>query len=217
MTSGPASRLLLAFCALADGWFNAGPSPNPRKVDCQVHGGRFDAAELEEWSVNAPAVRAACLAIASAEDGAADAGEFDFRLAAVAVACDIPGEESRDEGGRRMAGRIAFELAREQVADGRDLWADAIFSAGELARGRGDDIGPPRQIRAASLYSRKLDRGNMALWAVTWTQRFRVEPGDFALPLPTAAGIPATVLAGYEPDIGAGHEGDYEIAAGEGA
>lgn len=209
--TGPATRLLDGVCALAQAWL----ANEPRTVDIATHGGTFSAEEIARWSVKAPAVRIACLAIASAsEDGLGTVG-MDFRLAAVVAARDVPGRPAGRSGeGRRMADRLVFELARGQVADdGRSLWARAVFSAAELdgsAESRGCDIGEPREIRAANLYSAKIDRGNLSLWAVTWKQEFQARPADFSIPLPDPVGIPATVLSGRAPDIGAGHEDDYE-------
>ena len=213
MTSGPAARLLAAFASLAGAWLAAD------KARCEIYGGRFDAAELERVSLKAPAARAGCLAIASAqEDGGATL--FDFRLAAIVIGR----RESRDEpaGGQaaRLAARLAFELAREQAGpDGSDLWALACFSAEEIRAGRGSrDLGEPREVRAANLYSRKLDQEGIALWAVTWTQQFRAVASDFDLPLPEPAGIPDTALSGFAPDIGAAHAGDYgTVVAPEGS
>ncbi len=116
MTSGPAARLLAGFTSLAAAWLAAD------KARCEIYGGRFDAPELERVSLKAPAVRAGCLAIASAQEDGDGAVLFDFRLAAIVIGR----RESRDEpaGGQaaRLAARLAFELAREQAGpDGSEL------------------------------------------------------------------------------------------------
>lgn len=213
MTSGPAARLLAAFASLAGAWLAAD------KARCEIYGGRFDAGELERVSLKAPAAMAGCLAIASAREDGDGATLFDFRLAAVVAGR----RQSRGEpaGGQaaRLAARLAFELAREQAApDGSDLWALACFSAEEIRAGRGSrDLGEPREVAAANLYSRKLDQDGVALWAVTWMQKFRAIASDFDLPLPEPAGIPDTALSGFAPDIGAAHAGDYgTVVAPEG-
>ena len=211
MTSGPATRLLAAFCALAETWFRA----EPRKVDCAPHGGRFDATELGRFRLAAPAVRPACLAVASAKADGDGSVLLDYRVAAVAIARGGRGEQ-RGEQARRLADRIAFELAREQKGeDSRRLWPQATFSATELdpaagGSARWGDIGEPREVRAANLYSAQLDGKGVALWAVTWLQQFRAAPQDFDLPLPDPAGIPETVLSARAPETGRGHEGAYE-------
>lgn len=215
VTSGPAARLLSAFCTLAAAWLAAD------KVGCEIYGGRFDRAELERESFNAPAVRAGCLAVASAKPGTDGAVDFDFRLAAAVAGKRTAKGEPGGAQAARLAARIAFELNRRQQAreGGRRklLWPRACFSAAELdpayADGpRGEDIGSPREIQAANLYSAKLDRDGIALWAVSWMQEFRARPEDFAIELPEPAGIPAEVLTGFAPDIGPGNEGDYERA-----
>ena len=217
MTSGPATRLLDAFCALAEAWL----AQEPRPVDCGPHGGRFNAEELARFSLGAPAIRAACLGIASAKADTGDAALLEFRLAAVAISDDVPGED-RAAMARRLADRIAFELAREQKdPDGRRLWPQATFSAAELAKGhpggaRWGDVSDPLDIRAANLHSGPLDGKGFAIWAVTWLQQFRAAPPDFDLPLPKPAGIPETVKSGYAPDIGGEHRDKYETVVPEG-
>ena len=219
MTSGPATRLLAAFCAMAGEWFR----DEPRKVDCAPHGGRFDATELGRFRLAAPAVRASCLAVASASADGDGSVLLDYRVAAVAIARGGRGEK-RGEQARRLADRVAFELAREQKGEGGlRLWPQAAFSATELAPAvaggpRWGDIGEPREIRAANLYSAQLDGKGVALWAVTWLQQFRARPEDFALPGIEEGAIPETVKSGFAPDIGTGHEGDYgQVAPEEGA
>ena len=214
MTSGPATRLLNAFCALAGQWLLSD------NADCEPHGGRFAPEELGRFDVRLPSVRAAILAIASARDDG-DAALLDFRLAAVVIADRDSLEEAGGAQARRLADRVAFELAREQRGDdGRFLWPRAAFSAAELDLAgeshRWEDIGDPREIRAANLYSGEIDGDGIAIWAVTWLQEFRARPGDFDLPLPEPAGIPDTVRTGRAPDIGPGREGDYETVVPEG-
>ena len=222
MTSGPATRLLNAFRALATQWLLSD------KAGCELHGGRFDAAELKRFQVAAPAVRAGCLALASARDDGGGAALLDFRLAAVVIGRRTAKGEPSGAQARRLASRVAFELAREQRAGegfpwpGRRAWPQAAFSPAELDPARTDSprwdgIGDPREIRAASLYDGKLDSKGLALWAVTWMQQFRARPEDFDLPLPDPAWTPDTVLSGFAPDIGRGHEGDYGQVHPEGA
>ena len=222
MTSGPATRLLAAFCALAEGWFR----DEPRKVDCASHGGRFDTGELGRFRLAAPAIRAACLGIASAREDGEGSATLDFRLAAVAVAAGRNASR-RGEQARRLAERIAFELGRDQqseTADGRRAaWPLSVFGAAALedeypGGPRGCDIGDPREIRAANLYSGKLDGKGIALWAVTWLQQLRARPEDFALPALAEGEIPETVKSGFAPEVGTGHESDYgQVAPQEAA
>ena len=208
--SHPARRLLGAFCSLAGDLWLAGD-----RADCQPYLGRFAPEELAEVSVSAPAVRASCLAFA-AESDAGGAVLYDFRLAAVVIGRRTAAGEPDGAQAARLAGRLGFELGRGQEGpDGRDPWAPACFSAEELDPGRTDsprwgDIGEPREIRAANLYDPKLRDKRVALWAVTWAQRFRALPSDFALELPVPAGIPAAVLSARAPEIGSAHKAGYE-------
>lgn len=212
VTSGPAARLLGAFCALATAWLAAD------KVRCEIYGGRFDRAELERQSFNPPALYAGCLAIASARPGTDGAVEFDFRLAAVVAGQRTAKGEPAGAQAARLATRVAFELNRPQEAEiegvRKLLWPRACFSAAELDPARtliprGLDIGDPREASGANAYSGQLDGKGIALWAVTWMQEFRARPEDFDFELPAPAGIPAEVLTGFVPDIGPGNEGEY--------
>lgn len=200
--SSPSTRLLAAFCLLAETWL-AGDKP-----DCALHGGRFDLEELGRFRVRPPAVRAALLALAEAKADTEDAVLLDCRLAAVAICADTRAE-SRADAARRLADRIVFELARPQG------WAGACFSQAELDRRespRGLDVSEPRRIQSASMYSPELDGKGMALRAVTWTQQFRARPEDFDAEAPVPAAFPGRVLSGRAPDIGPG--ADYETVVG---
>lgn len=208
MTSGPAARLLAGFASLAGAWLAAD------KVRCEIYGGRFDAAELERVSLSAPAVRAACLAIASVEDRGDEAVEFDFQLAAVAISRRTSEGEPSGGMAARLAARVAFELAQAQD------WPGAVFSAAELDPGatqcpRGRHVGDPRQIQAANMYRPGIDKAGFSLWAVTWRQQFMVLASDFDLPASEPPALPETVLAGTDPEIGREHEEAYEQVAPE--
>lgn len=203
VTAGPSYRLLAGFRSLATAWL-AGD-----RAAVEIHGGRFDGEELLRFRGSAPFVRAGCLAVASAKEDGGGAVLLDLRLAAAVTGRRTAKGEPSGAQARRMAERLCFELGRFQA------WPRACFSEAELDPARTDlprgrDVGDPRGIRAANLYSGKIDAKGVALWAVTWTQQFRAIATDFALPLPAPAGIPDTVLSGRAPDIGSGHEGDYE-------
>ena len=215
MTAGPAARLLEAFRLLSEAWLGAD------KARCEIHGGRFAPQELEHVQVNAPVLRAGCLAVASAEADGYGAVKFDFRLAAIVIGRRTAKDEPSGAQARRLAARLCFELAREQAGEnGRFLWPQAAFSTEELdpatGRGRWGHIADPREIRAANLYSGQIDKKGVAIWAVTWMQEFHAIPSDFDLPLPEPAGIPATVKAGHVPEIGPGNEEDYETVVPQG-
>ena len=211
MTAGPATRLLNAFCLLAADWFG------DETIDCAVHDGRFEAAELERFGARPPAARVASLGVASASSDGDGAARIDFRIAAVAIGWDAGGE-SRGEMARRIADRLAFELARPQQ------WARAVFNPDGLDRtdpnnplsrdwpggSRGPDLSCPREIRAANFYTSDSDKDGFGIWAVTWLQQFRVRLEDFTFEAPEVPALPDTVLAGTEPNVGTGHEGDYE-------
>ncbi len=219
MTSGPSSRLLAGFGSLADGWLNAGPGRNPQQVDFRTHPGRFEPAELDQLKVRPPSLRGSCLAIVAATDDG-DAVLLNLRLAA-AVFADDSREETAGAQARRLADRIGFELARPQP------WAHRVFNPGGLEPGdqknplsprwpggpRGGDVSAPRDIRAGNLHNLKLGRNSVAAWAVTWLQQFRAREEDFDFPVPEIPPLPETVLAGFEPNIGTGHQDDYDTLA----
>ena len=208
--AAPARRLLAGFCMLAGGLWLASD-----KVRCEIHGGRFEPPELDRFPASAPALFAGCLAagdIAAAGDGAV---RLDFRLAAVTIGRRTAEGEPDGAQAARIGSRIAFELARRQQAGGKLLWPRACFSQKELLPPpdgflRGNDIGEPREIRAANLYSPAADGKGFSFWAVTWMQEFRARPGDFEIDLPAPAGISAELFSARAPRIGIPHRDDYD-------
>ena len=225
IAAGPAKLLLDAFCLLAEG--DSGSPPAGREavpgwfagerypVDCARHPGRFDAPEIRNWKLQPPSIRAASLGVAGAREHADGGVILSLRLAAAVVSDESPLEKWGDRG-RRLAERVCFELARPQEDSGRqDLWPLLAFGAdalgGDYPGGpRGCDIGSPREIRAASVYDKG---GKISIWAVTWLQEFLARPEDFALPAIEAGEIPETVKSGFAPEVGTGHESDYEQVA----
>ena len=208
--AAPARRLLAAFCMLAGELWLADD-----KVRCEIHGGRFEPAELDRFPANPPALFAGCLAADDIADVGGGAVRLDFRLAAVVIGRRTAEGEPDGAQAARIGSRVAFELARRQEAGGKLLWPRACFSAAELdpARGescRGKDIGEPRHIRAANLYSPARDGKGFPFWAVTWMQEFRARPEDFAIDLPEPDGIPAEVLTARAPEIGIPHRDGYD-------
>ena len=211
MTAGPADRLLAAVCSVIAGGFGAG------ELDCAVHDGRFENKELSRFEVTPPAVRVASLGVAStSNDG--QAATIDYRLVAAAIGWDEGGER-RGEMARRIADRVAFELA------GPRNWARAVFNPDGLDRddphnplsndwpggSRGSDVSCPREIRAANLYeSDDDDKDSVVIWAVTWLQKFRAREEDFDFDPPSPAGIPDEVLSARAPQIGAPHRDAYD-------
>ena len=208
--AAPARRLLAGFCMLAgELWLAAD------KARCEIHGGRFEPPELDRFPSTAPALRAGCLAADRIADDGGGAVRLDFRLAAVAIGQRTAEGEPDGAQGARIAARVAFELARRQEGGGKLLWPRACFSAAELDPAiaefpRGRDIGEPREIRAANLYSPRPDAKGFAFWAVTWLQEFRARPEDFDIELPAPAGIPAELLSARAPEIGIPHRDDYD-------
>ncbi|MDE0109903.1 MAG: hypothetical protein OXN96_19025 [Bryobacterales bacterium] len=209
--AAPARRLLAAFCMLASDLWLASD-----KVRCEIHGGRFEPHELDRFPSTAPALRAGCLAADRIADDGGGAVRLDFRLAAVAIGRRTAEGEPDGAQAARIGSRVAFELARRQEGeDGVLLWPQACFSAAELdpavaGFSRGNDIGEPREIRAANLYSPRPDGKGFAFWAVTWMQEFRARSGDFDIELPEPAGIPAELLSARAPEIGIPHRDDYD-------
>ena len=228
IAAGPAQLLLDAFCRLAEGesgdpppgrdaapgWFAGERYP----VDCKRHPGRFDPAEIKTWTIQPPAIRVTSLGVASAREGTDSTAVLSLRLAAAVISNESPLERYGDRA-RRLAERICFELSRPQEIGtpegGRDAWPLLSLPAAALDEGypggsRWCDIGDPSEIRAASVYDAVAKAGKVAIWAVTWLQGFRARPEDFSLPAIAVPAIPETVKSGLAPDIGTGHEGDYE-------
>ena len=150
---------MTAFLALRQAVVDAVEPAIPAVTTCKAHGGRFQPGEVKRIAVRAPAV---LVALVSASEAKPVAGgvctELDF--GAFVVTRDRPGSQ------RDAEGIVISQALLALVASNR--W------------GREDTENPTR-IRARNLYSSKVDKQGIAIWAVTWRQAIehgRLDPAE---------------------------------------
>lgn len=133
----------------------------PTLNSCEAHGGRFGLQDLKHYAKRAPAI----------------------------VVTNLGGTNTRREGGTKVSDRqwAAFVITKGTSQERRD--AQALVLVQELLKllpdqsGRwGDDNAHiPENIDDDNLFSVELDKQGIALWAVTWTQGYDIEPSTSGL------------------------------------
>lgn len=172
------NALLDAVCVRVRDWL-------PDLKECSVHDGRFTADEVRRWAIRTPAVRLACLGLASVGDSGDERSEPVLQLAAMVVTRDGAGMP-RGKSARNLVDCLVSRVPRER-------WGLT-------------GVGPAGNLRADNLYSGKIDKFGVALWAVLWRQTLRLpEAGDSEDCPP----VPTELYLGESPEIGTGHESDY--------
>ena len=172
----------------------------PELKTCEVHNGRFDKGELMRHALRAPAVLVSCLGTASVEDRGDEGVNAQKLWAAFIVTRDLPGLP-RGEGARNLADALELLIMRGIVEE------DPITKEQRLANRWGlKGVGPAEQLRSQNLYGGDIDKQGAALWVVSWRQSLRIRPLSRTEDCP----IPSQVYLGQAPEIGAGHEADYE-------
>lgn len=173
--------------ALATAAVNHLAASLPEGVSCELYAGEFSDGEVSRASVRAPAVLVACLSVRRKD--LVETEEYDFvcHLAAYCM--------TRHHGGRGERFLAATGLAELVAAhlEGRR------FGLTGLA--------PARVTAMDNLYAKALDRASVALMAVTWQQVIRMGEDVFA----ETGEVLDRVYAGWAPDIGTGHEHQYEL------
>lgn len=70
-------------------------------------------------------------------------------------------------------------------------------------------LGQVSDVAAHSLITTEIQKGGVALWAVTWRQEVAFTG------VPDPEDVPLRLYVGIAPEIGAAHEDDYELIGGE--
>lgn len=114
---------------------------------CETHAGRFDLGELKRIALKSPAVLVSILGFGNAKDVG---GELLTPL--------------------QMS---AFVVTRDQPSIARDSSVLAIVKAVSIRISENDwglNAQRPQAIKGQNLYSGKIDKKGVALWAITWRQ-----------------------------------------------
>ena len=172
----------------------------PDLKTCTVHDGRFDRDGLKRFSLQTPAILVSCLGSASVTDRGDGGINADRLWAAFVLTRPAPGLP-RGEGARNLVD--ALELLILRGVERTDEKTGEIRSSNRWGL---KGVGPAEQVRSQNLYGGTIDSKGVALWTVTWRQALRIRPLSEEEDCP----IPSEVYLGQAPEIGAGHEADYE-------
>lgn len=130
--------------------------PAPVKVD--AHGGRFDGGELKRVSMHPPGVYVAVLGF----EQLGQTDSYQLALAAYLITADRPGSDRGEEA-------LLLANTLQAAVKGND-W------------GHDQAEGVPERISGRNLYGASIDRHGIAMWALSWRQRFELfddeDPGQ---------------------------------------
>jgi len=160
--------------------------------EIDLHDGRFNLEEAQQFLSVAPALRIATLG--ATKVAAVGNGQYDPAWdVAVFITTKDEGHTSKLLSALDMAEKIA-ELAAE------NNWGVA-------------NAHPATQLKVTNLYSGPVADAGLALWAVHWKQPVRIGTDMWA----EEGTVPDKVYAGHEPKTGAAHKDDYVQVTGEGS
>ena len=155
---------------------------------CELHGGRFDRAELKRIAGRTPAIYIAALGHSRSDDPGTGERDIDLSLAAFVVTADRRGLP-------RIEGAINLVESLLTLIPGNRWGQSGVFGAAQAA--------------SNNFYSGDIDKQGVALWGVSWRQTLRLGQSAW-----DATGtLPTQVYLGLEPKIGLGHEKDYSRAS----
>jgi len=117
----------------------------------EAHGGRFDAGEIRRVSAKAPAAFIAVLNFRQLNNH----GSHMVTLGAFVTARDLPGNLRTKQAGALVSALATFIS--------RNRW------------GLDDAEDIPQGISGRNLYGSNVDSKGVALWAITWQQRFELD------------------------------------------
>jgi hypothetical protein len=160
----------------------------PDLQDCRGVAGRYNLEELKRDTILAPAVLISLLGARQDIDWTGPENGFLLSMA-------------------------AFVVTRDRLGLRRDAAALNICQAlmaliPNMAWGM-DALGPARRVRADSLITVATRSSGASLWAVTWDQ-----PAIVAFTEPAAQPLDPRLYLGLAPEIGFGHEDDYQQVGG---
>lgn len=160
----------------------------PELRECKGISGRFDLARLAKDTVKAPAVLVSQLGAKQGKTLYGNLPTFDLSMAAFIITNDRKGLH-RDTAAANIA-QALLKLIPE------NHWGL-------------EDLGQARDVREQSLVTAKTRGAAASLRAITW-----VQPATFTL-VPVLEPVAIELYFGQSPNIGPGHEGDYEQIGGQ--
>lgn len=144
---------------------------------CELHGGRFDLAELKRIAGRAPAIYLSVLGNPGLDDPGTGERDVALSLAAFVVTTDRRGLP------RFEAAINLVESLLTHIPDNR--WGqEGTFGA--------------QQVTSRNFYNGSIDKHGVALWGVTWKQPLRLGESIWN----TEGALPTTVYLSLEPNRG---------------
>jgi hypothetical protein len=125
----------------------------PELRRCEVHGGRFDIAELKRIATQTPAVFVALLGTPEVKAPGTDETDIELTIALYVVTSD----------------KVSLPRVESVINITQALLQLVILNDWGLAK-----VGEPTNVTSQNLYSGDVDKHGIALWAVSFKQRIRV-------------------------------------------
>lgn len=161
-------------------------APAARSVE--IHRGRFRIADISGTSLRTPALRLGLMGVRKVARVASGERDVTVRLSCAIVTVDAKG--------------LAREGAANALVNDLVLGIDGQAWGLDWAHAGGD-------VTGENLFTGDVGRQGVMVWEVTWSQAFRLGINAFA----EDGTLPARLMLGQAPAIGAAHEADYEEMA----
>ncbi|MGR3501605.1 hypothetical protein [Pseudaestuariivita sp.] len=162
----------------------------PELVTCEAMAGAFDLELLKASGFRAPAVFVSILAARQAQTLAGGLHTFDLSMAAYVATSDRTSPRSDRDAFAKAIGQALMVI----IPDKR--WGKS-------------HLGAAKEVALRSLVNRNSKRTSASLVAISWTQPVTLKS------VPDGQPIDLSIYLGEAPEIGADHEGDYALVAGE--
>ncbi|MBF0445090.1 MAG: hypothetical protein HQL68_05830 [Magnetococcales bacterium] len=156
----------------------------PDLQDCKTHKGRFVAADLKNLSARTPAIRVALLGIPKTDSDGAGRPYATLKLVAYIITANTR-ELSSEVAAINLVEALTVHLHDQN-------W-------GQI------NLGIPTNTHAQNLFSSSIGNTRVALWGVSWEQDIYLQSS-----VDEEGVLPQAVYLGIDPEIGSGHEDDYD-------
>ena len=128
------------------------------KAALHAHAGRFNLADIRRLATKTPAICVAVLGMPRTQDAGNDQADHELRMAAFVLTSD-KGNLKRDVAALNIVESLAILIPGKR-------WGMA-------------GVHPAERVTGESLYSAEIDKIGLCLWAVTWSQRIRLDQNAY--------------------------------------
>lgn len=160
----------------------------PAAKSVEIHRGRFRLADVSGSSLKTPALRLGLMGVRRIEQVASGERDVTVRLSCAVVTVDTRAL-SREAAANALVNDLVLGI------DGAAWDLDYAHAAGDVA--------------AENLFTGDVGRQGVMVWEVIWSQTLRLGANAFA----ADGSLPARLMLGMAPAIGAAHEDAYEEVA----